>query len=105
MKTAVFATLLASAAAFAPASQKASSSALSAFKEDVGAITPVSETGILTVDGRRQNLSSKKLSFRQHKILFSPRKLFCFRSLDTLTPSASPLTETKNDLTVFGLLN
>eukprot|EP00527_Entomoneis_sp_CCMP2396_P004701 CAMPEP_0198155300 /NCGR_PEP_ID=MMETSP1443-20131203/69055_1 /TAXON_ID=186043 /ORGANISM="Entomoneis sp., Strain CCMP2396" /LENGTH=198 /DNA_ID=CAMNT_0043822047 /DNA_START=766 /DNA_END=1362 /DNA_ORIENTATION=- len=41
MKTAIFATFLASAAAFAPSSEKASSSALSAFKDDVGAITPL----------------------------------------------------------------
>mmetsp|Transcript_9152 Transcript_9152/g.12168 ORF Transcript_9152/g.12168 Transcript_9152/m.12168 type:complete len:200 (-) Transcript_9152:180-779(-) len=42
MKSAIFATLLATAAAFAPASETASaSSALSAFKDDVGAITPL----------------------------------------------------------------
>eukprot|EP00522_Entomoneis_paludosa_P005730 CAMPEP_0172455936 /NCGR_PEP_ID=MMETSP1065-20121228/13190_1 /TAXON_ID=265537 /ORGANISM="Amphiprora paludosa, Strain CCMP125" /LENGTH=150 /DNA_ID=CAMNT_0013208485 /DNA_START=35 /DNA_END=484 /DNA_ORIENTATION=+ len=41
MKTAVFATLLATAAAFAPAAEKASSSALSSFKDDYGAIAPL----------------------------------------------------------------
>ena len=41
MKTAVFATLLASAAAFAPASQKASSTALKAFEDELGAQVPL----------------------------------------------------------------
>ena len=41
MKTAVFATLLASAAAFAPVSQKASSTALAAFENELGAQAPL----------------------------------------------------------------
>ncbi|KAL7580820.1 hypothetical protein ACA910_001097 [Epithemia clementina (nom. ined.)] len=41
MKTAVFASLLAVAAAFAPASQKGSSSALSAFQNELGAQVPL----------------------------------------------------------------
>merc|ERR1712137_1095941 len=41
MKTAVFATLLASAAAFAPASQKASSTALQDFEKEHGAQVPL----------------------------------------------------------------
>jgi len=41
MKSAVFATLLASAAAFAPVSQKASSSALKAFEDELGAQPPI----------------------------------------------------------------
>jgi hypothetical protein len=41
MKSAVFATLLACAAAFAPASEKSSSTALSAFKDDIGAVAPL----------------------------------------------------------------
>ena len=41
MKTSIFASLLASAAAFAPASQKASSSALSAFADELGAQPPL----------------------------------------------------------------
>ena len=41
MKTAIFASLLASAAAFAPASQKASSSALKAFEDELGAQPPL----------------------------------------------------------------
>ena len=41
MKSAVFATLLATAAAFAPASQKASSSALAAFEGELGAQAPL----------------------------------------------------------------
>ena len=42
MKTAVFATLLASAAAFAPVSQKASTTALNAFENELGVQQPVS---------------------------------------------------------------
>ena len=41
MKSAVFASLVASAAAFAPASQKASSSALKAFEDELGAQPPL----------------------------------------------------------------
>merc|ERR1711957_467230 len=41
MKSAIFATLLASAAAFAPAAQKASSTAMSAFEEELGAQAPL----------------------------------------------------------------
>ncbi|KAL7556313.1 hypothetical protein ACA910_011859 [Epithemia clementina (nom. ined.)] len=41
MKSAIFATLIALAAAFTPASQKASSSALKAFKEELGAQAPL----------------------------------------------------------------
>mmetsp|Transcript_15770 Transcript_15770/g.20577 ORF Transcript_15770/g.20577 Transcript_15770/m.20577 type:complete len:198 (+) Transcript_15770:62-655(+) len=41
MKSAIFATLLASAAAFAPASQKATSTALSAFENELGAQAPL----------------------------------------------------------------
>eukprot|EP00527_Entomoneis_sp_CCMP2396_P009525 CAMPEP_0198136416 /NCGR_PEP_ID=MMETSP1443-20131203/60_1 /TAXON_ID=186043 /ORGANISM="Entomoneis sp., Strain CCMP2396" /LENGTH=182 /DNA_ID=CAMNT_0043797631 /DNA_START=23 /DNA_END=567 /DNA_ORIENTATION=+ len=41
MKSAVFATLLASAAAFAPASQQGASSALSAFADELGAQAPL----------------------------------------------------------------
>ena len=41
MKSAIFASLLATAAAFAPAAQKASSTSLQAFEDDIGAIGPV----------------------------------------------------------------
>ena len=41
MKSAVFATLIAAAAAFAPASQKASSTALKAFEDELGAQPPL----------------------------------------------------------------
>merc|ERR1712063_181384 len=41
MKSAVFATLLAAASAFAPASQKASSTALKAFEDELGAQPPL----------------------------------------------------------------
>ena len=41
MKSAIFASLLASAAAFAPASQKASSTALKAFEDELGAQAPL----------------------------------------------------------------
>eukprot|EP00523_Entomoneis_sp_CCMP467_P006396 CAMPEP_0168735858 /NCGR_PEP_ID=MMETSP0724-20121128/9557_1 /TAXON_ID=265536 /ORGANISM="Amphiprora sp., Strain CCMP467" /LENGTH=198 /DNA_ID=CAMNT_0008783029 /DNA_START=56 /DNA_END=652 /DNA_ORIENTATION=+ len=41
MKTTVFATLLATAAAFAPATQKASTSSLAAYKEEIGATAPL----------------------------------------------------------------
>ena len=41
MKSAIFATLLASAAAFAPAAQKASSTAMAAFEEELGAQPPL----------------------------------------------------------------
>eukprot|EP00522_Entomoneis_paludosa_P015792 CAMPEP_0172453208 /NCGR_PEP_ID=MMETSP1065-20121228/10635_1 /TAXON_ID=265537 /ORGANISM="Amphiprora paludosa, Strain CCMP125" /LENGTH=200 /DNA_ID=CAMNT_0013205385 /DNA_START=522 /DNA_END=1124 /DNA_ORIENTATION=+ len=41
MKSAVFASLLAAASAFAPASQKASSSALKAFEDELGAQPPL----------------------------------------------------------------
>ncbi|KAL7556314.1 hypothetical protein ACA910_011860 [Epithemia clementina (nom. ined.)] len=41
MKSTVYAALIASAAAFAPASQKASSSTLKAFEEELGAQAPL----------------------------------------------------------------
>ena len=54
---AVFATLLASASAFAPASQKASSVALSAFADDFGAVAPLGyfDPLGLTKDGNKAN--------------------------------------------------
>eukprot|EP00522_Entomoneis_paludosa_P016206 CAMPEP_0172440648 /NCGR_PEP_ID=MMETSP1065-20121228/1290_1 /TAXON_ID=265537 /ORGANISM="Amphiprora paludosa, Strain CCMP125" /LENGTH=203 /DNA_ID=CAMNT_0013189611 /DNA_START=7 /DNA_END=618 /DNA_ORIENTATION=- len=68
MKSAVFATLLASAAAFAPASQKASSSALKAFEEDIGATLPLGffDPLGLVADGDQETFDRLRLTELKH---------------------------------------
>eukprot|EP00523_Entomoneis_sp_CCMP467_P008477 CAMPEP_0168739390 /NCGR_PEP_ID=MMETSP0724-20121128/11436_1 /TAXON_ID=265536 /ORGANISM="Amphiprora sp., Strain CCMP467" /LENGTH=204 /DNA_ID=CAMNT_0008786787 /DNA_START=33 /DNA_END=647 /DNA_ORIENTATION=- len=69
MKSAVFATLLASAAAFAPASQKAASStALQAFEEDIGATLPLGfyDPLGLVADGDQEKFDRLRLTELKH---------------------------------------
>ena len=68
MKTAIFASLLASAAAFAPATQKASSTALKAFEEDIGAMLPLGffDPLGLVADGDQENFDRLRLVELKH---------------------------------------
>jgi len=68
MKSAVFATLLASAAAFAPASQKASSSALAAFENELGAQPPLGfyDPLGLVADGDQENFDRLRYTEVKH---------------------------------------
>jgi Chlorophyll A-B binding protein len=71
MKTAILASLIASAAAFAPAKQQAASStttALSAFEKDFGALTPLGyfDPLQLTTDGDVENFNRLRESEVRH---------------------------------------
>jgi len=68
MKLAVIASLLASAAAFAPAKQAASSTALNAFEKDIGAMLPLGfwDPLGLVADGDQEKFDRLRLTEIKH---------------------------------------